>query len=99
MKANANGATFGIGDLAGSASIENDALHRVWFTLRCKATSLFDMSNAPRRGKRTRGVFVQSARRPAEKRQEVQIATPLSNDNASFARAQYDGSNGKETTR
>ena len=88
MKAYANGSTFGITDLAGGASIKNDALHWVWFTLRCKATPLFHMFDAPCCSELTRDVFVQSARRTAEKRQKVQIANSLSNDNASFARAQ-----------
>ena len=99
MKANAYGATVGIVDLAGGASIKNDALHWVWFILRCKATPLFDMFNAPRCSELTRGVFVQTVRGTAEKRQKVQIANPLSNDNASFAHAQYDGSNGKENNQ
>jgi hypothetical protein len=47
VKANANGSTVGISDLAGRASIKNDALHWVWFALRCNTTPLFEMFNAP----------------------------------------------------
>ena len=47
MKADANGSTFGIADLADCASIKNDALHCFWFALGRKAAPLFDMFNAP----------------------------------------------------
>jgi len=76
VKANAYGATVGIVDLAGGASIQNDVLHWIWFALRRKATPLFDMFDAPRRSEHTRGVLIQSARRIAEKRQKVQISIP-----------------------
>ena len=46
MKANANGATFGIADLADRASIKNDAFHWFGFALGRKATPLLDMFNA-----------------------------------------------------
>lgn len=99
MKANANGSTFGIADLAGRASIQNDVLHWVWLALCRNASPLFDKLDVPCCRERARGVFFQSARRTGEERQKVQIENPLSNDNASFARDPYDGSNGKENNQ
>ena len=99
MKANANGSPFGIADLAGGASIKNDVLHWVWFALHRNAAPLFDMFNTPRRSERTCGVMVQSAWGTVKKRQKIQISISLSNDNAGFARAQYDRSSGKENDK
>ncbi|WP_425041466.1 hypothetical protein [Primorskyibacter sp. S187A] len=96
MKANTNGATFRICDKARGAPIQNDVFPWLWFALGRNATPFFNMFNAPCRRELTRADFVQSARRPAQKSQKVQIANSLSNDNASFARAQYQGVKAKE---
>jgi hypothetical protein len=99
VKANANGSPFRIGNLAGGASIQNDVLHWVWFALGCKATPFLHVFNAPSCSELARGVFVQTTRGTGEKRQKIQIANSLSNDNAGFARARYDGSNSKENNQ
>jgi hypothetical protein len=93
VKANANGSAFGVGDLAGGASIKNDVLQKVWFALPRNTTPLFYIFNTPCCRELTRGVFVQSVRGTRQISKKVQVANSLSNDNASFARAQYDGAN------
>lgn len=96
VKANANGATFRVCDKARGAPIKNDVLQEVWFALRCDATPLCNMVNTPCRRELLRAVSLQSVRRLGEKIQKIQIAKSLSNDNASFGGAAYDGARGKE---